>query len=235
MEKTLDSASTGPAVAGSDLEVIYGTSTNPVRALSKITLSVPRGQFLCILGRSGSGKSTLLHVLAGLRAPTSGVVRIGDREIQSLDRDEVARFRRRNVGLVFQFFNLIPTLSVQYNVALPLLLDRFTLSQVQDRLHPLVEELGLAGRLRHMPDQLSGGEMQRVAIARALIAGPKLVLADEPTGNLDSRTGDEVLGLLRRLVDTRNLTLILATHDLAATSYADRVITLADGRIVEDT
>ncbi len=225
----------GPAIAADGLRVIYGSGSAAVRALDGVDLDVPSGQFVCVLGPSGSGKSTLLHVLAGLRRPTEGAVRIGETDVHSLTLDEAAVWRRRNVGLVHQFFNLLPTLSVVQNVATPLLLDGYRMRHLRDRVDTLLERLGILHRKTHPLDQLSGGELQRVAIARALVADPGLLLGDEPTGNLDSRTGNEVLALFRELASERGTTTLLMTHDLSATSYADRVITLRDGRIEEDT
>jgi putative ABC transport system ATP-binding protein len=224
----------GPALVACDLTKVYSAASEPVRALDGIDLAVPRGEFLCVMGPSGSGKSTLLHVLAGLVRPSAGRVRIGSTEIHTLGDAEAARFRRRNVGLVFQFFNLIPTLTVEENIALALLLEGRRLSELRLPVAEMAERLGLGGRLSHLPARLSGGEMQRVAIARALLVEPQLVLADEPTGNLDSRTGEEVLSHLRRLCDERRVTILLVSHDLRACSYADRVLVLHDGRIADD-
>ena len=234
MERNSLTPATGPAVAVVEIEKVFERRFAPVRALRGIRFEVPRAQFLCVMGPSGSGKSTLLHILSGLRTPTAGRVRIGETEIQSLSQDEAAVFRRRNIGLVFQFFNLISMLSVEENIALPLLLEGWNLSQLHARIEPLMETLGISERRHHSTDELSGGEMQRVAIARALIVEPQLVLADEPTGNLDSKNGAEILALLRRLCDEQGVTIILMTHNLGAVSYADRVIVLRDGRISED-
>jgi ABC-type lipoprotein export system ATPase subunit len=205
-----------------------------VQALNGVSVSVPAGQFLCVMGPSGSGKSTLLHLLAGLERPSSGGVWIGDTEVHKLSQNEAARFRRRNVGLIFQFFNLIPSLSVEENVALSLLLEGKRLAQVQARIEPVLSALEIGHRRHHAPCQLSGGEMQRVAIARALVTDPALLLADEPTGNLDRKAGEQVLSLLRRSCDERGVTTILVTHDLQAASYAERVLVLRDGRIEDD-
>jgi ABC-type lipoprotein export system ATPase subunit len=205
-----------------------------VQALNGVSVSVPAGQFLCVMGPSGSGKSTLLHLLAGLERPSSGGVWIGDTEVHKLSQNEAARFRRRNVGLIFQFFNLIPSLSVEENVALSLLLEGKRLAQVQARIEPVLSALEIGHRRHHAPCHLSGGEMQRVAIARALVTDPALLLADEPTGNLDRKAGEQVLSLLRRSCDERGVTTILVTHDLQAASYAERVLVLRDGRIEDD-
>jgi putative ABC transport system ATP-binding protein len=211
----------------------YGAGPTAVEAIRDLDLSVPHGEFVCVLGPSGSGKSTLLHLVAGLQQPTAGEIRVCGTPIHSLTLDQAARWRRRHLGMVHQFFNLIPTLSIVQNVALPLLLEGRRLPQVRARVDELLEELGIAGRREHEIEQLSGGEMQRVAIARALVASPPLILADEPTGNLDTRAGAETLAIFRRLAD-RGSSIVMGTHDLGATSYADRVITLKDGQIAED-
>ncbi len=224
----------GPAVVATSLRKDYGRAQAQVRALDELSVSVPAGQFLCVMGPSGSGKSTLLHLLAGLERPTLGGVWIGGTEIHKLSQNEAARFRRRNVGLIFQFFNLIPSLSVEENVALSLLLEGKRLTQVQRQIEPVLAVLEIEHRRHHSPSQLSGGEMQRVAIARALAASPVLLLADEPTGNLDRKSGEQVLSLLRRSCDERGVTTILVTHDLQAASYAERVLVLRDGRIEDD-
>ena len=225
----------GPTIRTRSLEMIYGEGPRLVRALSDLNLVVPSGQFICVMGPSGSGKSTLLHLMAGLQLPTSGEIRVGETDIHTLSLDAAARWRRRNVGIVHQFFNLIPSLSVVQNIALPLLLDGWRLRQVVPRVDALLERLNLSDRKEHPIDGLSGGEMQRIAIARALIAEPGLILADEPTGNLDSRMGAEILSLLHEISRERKVTAILMTHDRQATSYADRVLVLQDGGISEDT
>jgi putative ABC transport system ATP-binding protein len=224
----------GPSVVTRGLSKTYGQGSSRVDALVGLDLEVPEGQFLGVMGPSGSGKSTLLHLLAGLERPTQGAVLIGDRRLDELSDSEAARFRRRHIGVVFQFFNLIPTLTVEENVALPLLLEGRTLRDVQDRVSLLLSELGLGALGRRMPPQLSGGEMQRVAFARAILVEPMLILADEPTGNLDSKAGEEVLAWMRRAPDERGVTLILVTHDVRVASYADRILVLRDGRIEDD-
>ncbi len=206
-----------------------------VRALDGVDLSISDGEFVCIMGPSGSGKSTLLHLLGGLDRPSAGTVLIGDTDLYRLSPDESARFRRRNIGVVFQFFNLVPTLTAAENVALPLLLEGRRFASVRDRVTPLFEQMKLTGREDHGPTELSGGEMQRVAIARALIVSPRIILADEPTGNLDSRSGTEILDLLRQACDQKGVTIVLVTHDLRAASYADRVVILRDGRLESDS
>ncbi|MCX5737370.1 MAG: ABC transporter ATP-binding protein [Proteobacteria bacterium] len=227
-------SSGGFAVVGSHLRKEYATGAARFCALDDVDLVVPRGQFLCVMGPSGSGKSTLLHVLAGLLRPDAGTVRIGTREIHALSDRDSARFRRRHIGLIFQFFNLIPTLTVEENIALSLLLEGKRLATLRGEIATLARLLGIEAQLSRYPASLSGGEMQRVAIARALLAEPDLVLADEPTGNLDSKHGEEVLSHLRRICDERGVTMILVTHDLRASSYADRVVVLRDGRIEDD-
>ena len=204
-----------------------------VRALDGLDVVLQRGEFLCVMGPNGSGKSTLLHVLGGLVRPTAGQVRIGGTAIHELPDADATRFRRRNIGFVFQFFHLIPSLSVEENIALSLLLEGRRLREIREPARQLAAFLGLEHRLDHFPASLSGGEMQRVAIARALLVKPQLVLADEPTGNLDSKAGDEILALLRRACDESGVTTLLVTHDLRAASYADRVLRLQDGRVAD--
>jgi putative ABC transport system ATP-binding protein len=213
----------------------YQAAGGTVRALDKVDLHVPGGQFLLVRGRSGSGKTTLLNTLAGLQRPTGGSVWIGDTELTALSPRQADLFRRRSVGLVFQFFNLVPSLTVEMNVALPLLLEGRKLRHLREEVGVLLEALGIAHRRGHAPHQLSGGEMQRVAIARALIIRPRLILADEPTGNLDSRTAHEVFVLLREQTERHHVTAVVMTHELDATTYADRVIEMRDGRILSDT
>jgi putative ABC transport system ATP-binding protein len=212
----------------------YGSGSTAIRAIRELDLEVPDGEFVCILGPSGSGKSTLLHLIAGLQQPSAGSIAVGGAAVHAMSLDEAARWRRRNLGMIHQFFNLVPTLSIVQNVALPLLLEGRRLRELRPRVDALLEELGIASRRDHELEQLSGGEMQRVAIARALVAEPRLILADEPTGNLDTRTGAETLAIFSRLTREQGTTLLMATHDLATTSYADRIVTLRDGRIAED-
>jgi putative ABC transport system ATP-binding protein len=203
-----------------------------VDVLSDVTLEVPAGQFLAIAGPSGSGKSTLLGLIAGLDQPTAGRIEVAGPEITGLDEDALARFRRDHVGYVFQSFHLIPTLTAQENVAVPLELAGE--ADVIARAAALLGEVGLAGRAHHYPVQLSGGEQQRVAVARALARRPAILLADEPTGNLDSATGKQIIDLLVAANRHLGRTLVLVTHDAALAAHADRVVTLADGRIVSD-
>jgi putative ABC transport system ATP-binding protein len=227
--------SRGLAVEAWGLRMIYPRGRTEVSALDGVSLSVPKGQFVCVMGPSGSGKSSLMHILAALQTPTEGGVRIGDHEVHALSDNAATVFRRRNIGLIFQFFNLVPTLNVERNIGLPLRADGISPATIRERLIPLADSLGIADRIDHYPAELSGGEMQRVAIARAVITEPTVILADEPTGNLDSTTGDEVLGRLREMCDRRGVTTILMTHDLNAVSYADRLITLRDGKVDRDT
>jgi len=205
-----------------------------VHALAGVDFTVKKGEFVAIMGPSGSGKSTLLHVLGGLDWPTSGEVTIAGQRLSVLDDNQITLVRRHNVGFVFQFFNLLPTLTAEENLALPLLIDNKKLSQYQARIDRLLELTGLTDRRHHKPDQLSGGEQQRVAIARALVTEPAIVLADEPTGNLDTKTTTEILELLRRSCDELGQTIVMVTHDARAASYADRIVFLRDGRIVQE-
>jgi putative ABC transport system ATP-binding protein len=224
----------GPMVRLDGVTKAFRQGEREVRALDGVSLEVPRGQFLAVTGPSGSGKSTLLHLVAGLDTPSGGTIEVAGQAITSLDDDAITLFRRRHLGIVFQFFHLLPTLSAEENVALPLLLDGHRLAAVRPRVARVLELAGLAGRASHRPDELSGGEMQRVAIARALVIEPLVLLADEPTGNLDSRTGGEVLGWLREAAARLGQTVVMVTHDAAAAARGDRVVTLTDGRIVAD-
>ncbi len=224
----------GSDVRTFDLERVHTLGGSRVHALRGVDLHVPAGQFVVVRGSSGSGKTTLFHALAGLERPTRGRIRIGETELQTLRAGAADRFRRRHIGLVFQFFNLIPSLTVDMNVALPLLLDGRRMPSLRDRVGEICELLRIDHRRGHAPHQLSGGEMQRVAIARALIVEPRVLLADEPTGNLDSRTAHDVFGLLREQAVARGVTTIVMTHETGATEYADRVLELRDGRLVLD-
>ncbi|MFM8999726.1 MAG: ABC transporter ATP-binding protein [Actinomycetota bacterium] len=218
------------AARAEDLRKVYGRGDAEVRALDGVTVEFGRGVFTAIMGPSGSGKSTLLHCLAGLDAPTSGKVFIGDTELTALSERDLTRLRRDRIGFVFQAFNLVPTLTASENITLPLDIagrrpDRAWFDEV-------VDTIGLRDRLGHRPNELSGGQQQRVAGARALVSRPDIVFADEPTGNLDSRSGAELLGFLRGAVRTHGETIVMVTHDANAASYADRVVFLADGRVV---
>lgn len=217
------------------LTKVYGDSGHPVYALHQVNLSVEEGEFLAIMGPSGSGKSTLLYLVGGLDKPTEGKVWLRDADLSSLNDDALSQLRRKSLGFVFQFFNLIPVLTAQENAAMPLILDGVPRSEALRRAAEALARVGLADRNTHRPAELSGGEQQRVALARALVTGPALILGDEPTGNLDSRSGDEVVQLLRRTVDELHQTLILVTHDPRIAAYADRIVFLKDGQIVDES
>ncbi|MEW6056904.1 MAG: ABC transporter ATP-binding protein [Bdellovibrionota bacterium] len=217
-----------------DLKKTYKRGDQTVEALRGVSLILKRGEFASIMGPSGSGKSTLLHLVGGLDKPTSGSIRFDGQAIESFSDDELSRFRRRRLGFIFQFFNLLPTLSALENVSLPCLLDGKPMNKIAPRAKELLEMMGLKERMNHRPDQLSGGEMQRVAIARALITEPYLILADEPTGNLDSKTGSLVLELLGKMAREQNQTILMVTHDSRAASYGTRLITLRDGAVESD-
>ena len=212
----------------------YRQGEAEVKALAGVTLDVAAGEFVAIVGPSGSGKSTLLHLMGGLDAPTSGDVLIDGASIARMSDDEVTIFRRRSIGFVFQFFNLLPTLSAEENVALPLLLDGKRPRDVRDRVSAALEAVGLAHRRGHRPDEMSGGEMQRAAIARALVIEPKVILADEPTGNRDSATGDQILELIRKANQDRGATVVMVTHDAKAATRGSRLVTMRDGAVVGD-
>jgi putative ABC transport system ATP-binding protein len=217
-----------------DVTKVYRRGKNEIRALDGVSLSVPKGQFLSVMGSSGSGKSTMLNLLGALDVPSSGQLRIDGKEISRFPDDELSKFRRDRLGFIFQFFNLLPTLTAIENVILPELLAGKSRDELEPKAKALLEQFGLKGRDTHRPDELSGGQMQRVAIARALLSEPALLLADEPTGNLDSKTGAEVLRLIRDATRDRNLTVVMVTHDAQAASVGDRVVRLADGRVVGD-
>lgn len=223
-----------PIIEIRGLRKTYTQGEHIVHALSGVDLQIERGQFTSIMGPSGSGKSTMLHLMGGLDRPSEGSVLIGGQSIESLSDDQLSEFRRRKLGFIFQFFNLLPTLTAIENVALPLLLDGKPMRQIRPKAESLLEMMGLKDRMEHRPDQLSGGQMQRVAIARALVTDPLLILADEPTGNLDSATGTAVLEQLKRLVEERGQTVVMVTHDPKAASYADRRIVFRDGNISSD-
>lgn len=210
----------------------YGKGDTMVKALDNVSFSVEKGEFLAIIGPSGSGKSTLLHILGGVDVPTSGSVVINQTDISNLDETALAIFRRRQIGLIYQFYNLIPILTVQENLTLPLLLDGRKPDKKQ--IDTLVKRLGLENRLDHLPNQLSGGQQQRVSIGRALVNNPALMLADEPTGNLDSENSKEIISLLRQFNKEFNQTVIIITHDEKIANLADRVITIEDGKITGD-
>ncbi|PPJ16507.1 ABC transporter ATP-binding protein [Nocardia cyriacigeorgica] len=225
---------TQPAVLElSNVNKEYLVGDQVVRALDGISLDIAAGEFTSIIGPSGSGKSTLLHLLGALDSPDSGSIRFQGEEIGSLDEERQSEFRRHRVGFVFQFFNLLPTLSAWENVAIPKLLDGTGLRKAKPRALELLERIGLAERAEHRPAELSGGQMQRVAVARSLIMDPPLILADEPTGNLDSKTGASILELLGEVAGSGN-SVVMVTHDMGAVRYCDRVITLRDGKIGSD-
>jgi putative ABC transport system ATP-binding protein len=221
-----------PIVSTTELRRVYGEGETAVHALRGITTGFPSGQFAAIMGPSGSGKSTLMHLLAGLDRPTAGSVVVDGLELANLDDKALTRLRRDRLGFVFQAFNLVPVLTAEENILLPLTLA----GKKPDRewLDQLIAAVGLGDRLDHRPSELSGGQQQRVAVARALIHRPAVVFADEPTGNLDSQSSDEVLALLRQAVDEFGQTVVMVTHDAHAASIADRIVVLSDGRIVHD-
>lgn len=210
----------------------YGKGENKVHAVDHVSFSVDEGEFVAIVGASGSGKSTLLHLLGGVDRPTSGQVLINGEDIYHLSDDALAIFRRRQVGIIYQFYNLIPILNVVENITLPCDLDNKRIDK--QRLKNLLATLGLTERQRHLPNQLSGGQQQRVSIGRALINEPAIILADEPTGNLDSKSGEEILALMKLSNQKYHQTIIMITHDLEIASQADRVITFEDGKIIKD-
>ncbi len=215
-----------------NLSKVYGKGDTQIKAIDDVSFSVEKGEFVAIVGPSGSGKSTLLHILGGVDTPTSGQVLVDGTELFGLDQTQLAIFRRRQIGLIYQFYNLIPILNMEENITLPLLLDGRKLDEA--RLNEIVNTLGLADRTKHLPNQLSGGQQQRVSIGRALINNPALVLADEPTGNLDSSNAKEIMSLLKLSNQRYHQTLILVTHDRDIALQADRIITFGDGHIVRD-
>jgi len=217
-----------------ELKKQYQLGAHSVNALDGVDFLVEQGEFIAIMGPSGSGKSTLLHLIGGLDKPSEGEVTLAGQALSRLSDKKITLLRRRNVGFVFQFYNLLPTLTAEENITLPLVIDGKNTRKYGERLDTLLELIGLSDRRRHKPDQLSGGEQQRVALARALITEPAIVLADEPTGNLDSKTGTKIMELLRRSRDELGQTIVVVTHDPRAASYADRVVFLRDGNVVED-
>jgi putative ABC transport system ATP-binding protein len=211
----------------------YQQGARQVHALRDVSLSIKKGEFLSIMGPSGSGKSTLLNLIGGLDQPTSGEIFIDDRPLHGVTDDELTLIRRRRIGFIFQFFNLLPILTAAENVGLPLLLEGIPFSRIKPKAVSLLQQVGLGARMEHRPEQLSGGEMQRVAIARALITDPAVLLADEPTGNLDSHTSEEIFMLLANL-NEKGQTIVMVTHDPKAAAYGTRIITLKDGILSED-
>mgnify|MGYP001201201191 CR=1 FL=1 len=218
-----------------DLTKVYGEKSATVTALKSVNLSVEKGQFVAVMGPSGCGKSTLLHLIGGLDRPTSGSVFIDGKDISTLKDDDLTELRRRKMGFVFQFFNLLPVLSAVENAALPMILDGVKPEAARAQAAKWLELNQMGDRLTHRPDQLSGGEQQRVAIARALVSEPIMLLADEPTGNLDSRSSDEIASILRRVVTKWGRTVLMVTHDPRIAAYADRIVFLKDGQVVDDT
>ena len=215
-----------------NLSKVYGKGETKIKAVDDISFSVEKGDFVAIVGASGSGKSTLLHLLGGVDRPTKGKVFIDGVDIYAMDNDALAIFRRRQVGLIYQFYNLIPILDVEENITLPAKLDGTEVDK--KHLNDLLETLGLENRKKHLPNELSGGQQQRVSICRAIINNPALVLADEPTGNLDSKASDEIIALLKKSNQKYNQTIIVITHDLEIASSANRIITIEDGKIISD-
>ncbi|MCI8717743.1 MAG: ABC transporter ATP-binding protein [Lachnospiraceae bacterium] len=215
-----------------DLYKVYGRDENQVTALNHVSLTIEKGDFTAIIGSSGSGKSTLLHAIAGVDMPTNGKIFLEGQDIYAQNNEKLAIFRRRQVGLIYQFHNLIPTLNVVENITLPILMDRRKVNK--ERLNDLLELLGLQNRKTHLPNQLSGGQQQRVAIGRALMNAPSVMLADEPTGALDSRNGQEIIRLLKESHEIYQQTLIIVTHDENIALQADRIITISDGNVIRD-
>jgi putative ABC transport system ATP-binding protein len=228
----MENGRTGAVVVADEISRRYGEGDTAVDALKGVSLAVEQGKLTAVMGPSGSGKSTLMHILAGLDKPTAGTVEISGTEITTLKDSDLTKLRRRHIGFVFQFFNLLPMLTAEENITLPLSIAG---AKPDDEwFRGLIDKVGLADRLHHRPSELSGGQQQRVAIARALVSRPTVLFADEPTGNLDSATGGEILTLLRDSVDTYGQTTVMVTHEARAAAIADRVLFLADGRIVHD-
>lgn len=215
-----------------NLTKIYGKGENEVIALNNVSFSVNKGEFVAIVGASGSGKSTLLHLMGGVDRPTSGKVFIDDKDIYSFNDDKLAIFRRRQVGLIYQFYNLIPILNVEENITLPLALDNRKVDP--EVLNDLLKRLGLENRRNHLPNQLSGGQQQRTSIGRALITNPSIILADEPTGNLDSKASDEIVEILKKSNKELNQTIIMITHNMEIAKECDRIIKIEDGKIANE-
>lgn len=215
-----------------NLTKTYGSGENLVHAVNDVSFSVEKGEFVAIVGASGSGKSTLLHLIGGVDRPTSGKIFVDGNDISKMNDDKLAVFRRRQVGIVYQFYNLIPILTVEENITLPCDLDGRGVDR--ERLEMILDSFGLRARRKHLPNQLSGGQQQRTSIARALINNPSLVLADEPTGNLDSKSSDEVMSMLKMCNQSYGQTVIMITHNLDIAKQADRIITISDGKIVEE-
>ncbi len=222
-------------ISTTNLTKIYGSGDTAVTALNRVGLQVEPGEFVAVMGPSGCGKSTLLHLLGGLDRPTEGHVEIDGQDLSNLSDAKLTELRRRKVGFIFQFYNLIPVMNSVENAALPVMLDGVPPAQAKARAAEWLTKVGLADRQAHRPDQLSGGQQQRVAIARALVADPDLVLADEPTGNLDTRASDEIAALLRQVADDWGRAVVMVTHDPRIAAYADRILFLKDGAIADET
>jgi putative ABC transport system ATP-binding protein len=222
------------AVEARGLTRVFGEEATRVEALRGIDLSVKPGEFLAVMGPSGSGKSTLLHLLGGLDEPTSGSVRVDGQELGEMSDDEITQLRRRHIGFVFQAFNLLDVLTAAENVALPMIIDGVSEPEANARAQSVLERVGIGGRADHYPTELAGGEQQRVALGRSLSTNPVLLLADEPTGNLDSRNSEQIIALLRKLVDDDGQTVVMVTHDPGHAAMADRLITLRDGKIEDE-
>jgi len=215
-----------------NLTKVYGKGENLVKALDIVSFSVEKGEFVAIVGASGSGKSTLLHLIGGVDRPTSGKVFIDGNDIYEMNDDKLAIFRRRQVGLIYQFYNLIPILNVEENITLPMELDGRKVKE--DEIASMLSTLGLTERKKHLPNELSGGQQQRTSIGRAMVTKPAIILADEPTGNLDSKASDEIISLLKKSCKEYNQTIIVITHDLEIAKEANRIITIEDGKIISD-
>jgi putative ABC transport system ATP-binding protein len=218
-----------------NLTKIYGQGEAAVVALDHVNITLGQGEFVAVMGPSGCGKSTLLHLTGGLDRPSEGTVSLDGQEIFHMDDSHLTELRRRRIGFIFQFFNLLPMLTAEENAAIPLILDGMPVEKANKRAAEILEKVGLGDRLTHRPDQLSGGQQQRVAIARALVTDPAIILADEPTGNLDSRSSDEFAALLRQVSSEWKRTILMVTHDPRIAAYADRIIFLKDGKVVEET
>lgn len=222
-------------ISAHNLTKVYGSGDTAVRALDNVTLQVEPGEFVAVMGPSGCGKSTLLHLLGGLDRPTSGTVTIDGHNLSDLSDAKLTEMRRHKIGFIFQFFNLIPVLNAVENAALPVTLDGLRQVEARERATDWLRKVGLEERLDHRPDQLSGGQQQRVAVARALVAGPALILADEPTGNLDTRASEEITALLRQVANEWGRAVVVVTHDPRIAAHADRIVFLKDGAIVDQT
>jgi putative ABC transport system ATP-binding protein len=230
-DERVTSAETGAAVRAEEITKTYGEGEAEVRALCTVSMEVASGEFVAVMGPSGSGKSTLMHLLAGLDRPTEGNVYIEGENVTTMNDKSLTMLRRKRVGFIFQAFNLIPQLTAEENIVLPLTLGG---SKANGNLDMLLDQVGLTDRRTHKPTELSGGQQQRVAVARALITEPAVVFADEPTGNLDSKSSNDILGLLRKAADERGQTTVMVTHEAHAAAYADRVVFLADGKVVRE-